>query len=152
MKVHFRFAVLLAIGCGAPPDGPAEVATALADEFGDYGDRVGFWSWDGHVLHEGDSTEVTLFKDGTCAVVYIGDNQTLADSDFAEGTYLVDKSNVTLTFDKSAFPNMPGANDWPDLKMQWNNGKLSLFPVRETTTLNYDGTSAWPLSQQRVGE
>jgi hypothetical protein len=154
-----RFALLLAgaafaSGCGSsdsPSESPKHRGTDRADttpvdvesaiaEF-----PIVFQSWGGKWQGTDTDTELTLHADGTALLSHFGTGDDHIDATWeAQGDELM----VFADFDKLV--EMPGAVDWPKLQLREGNGRLFLFPSRETECLEYEQGSGWPLGEVEV--
>lgn len=99
-----------------------------------------FQSWGGKWQGTDVDTELTLHADGRALLSHFG-----TGDDHVDATWEAHGDELMLFADFERLIEMPGAAGWPKLQLRQANGRLYLFPTRETECLVYGQGSAWPL-------
>lgn len=120
-----------------PPMVPADLNAELQEN-----QSLVFQSWAG--LRQGSDmdTYVTLHRDKRVDVEYAG-----YGLESVSGNWKSSDAGIEISAPLSNLVEMPGAADWPPMHLKRGDGKLYLFPARDTDALRYASESAWPLRQ-----
>jgi hypothetical protein len=101
-----------------------------------------FQSWGGEWQGTDVDTELTLNADGTAQLSHFG-----TGDDHADATWEARGDELMVFGDFDNLVEMPGSDDWPKLQLRQANGRLYLFPTRETDCLQYEQGTGWPLGE-----
>lgn len=141
-------AVTVVLGCSSSTDEPIQFGPKLSETVAIDVDSamtefpIEFLSWGGEWQGTDMDTELTLNADGTARLSYFG-----YAADHVDATWTASGDELTLNADLDQLA-MPGGHDWPTLQLRQANGRLYLFPTRETECLEYgNGSTGWPLGE-----
>lgn len=140
--------VAFAVGCNTP-DAPSDQhgpdradATPVDVELAITEFPILFQSWGGEWQGSDVDTELTLNADGTALLSHFG-----TGDDHVDATWEANGDELMVFADFEKLVEMPGAGNWPKLQLRQANGRLYLFPTRETECLQYGQGTGWPLGE-----